>query len=397
MAPTASASAQPGSTFAASRPRTGVCGLIVALAATASLVACSRPVPAPEPVRAVRSVVVAPGAASARQDFAAEIRARTESRLGFRVGGKLVERPAQLGDVVRKGQLLARLDPQDLRLIEQAAQAAVQGAQVNASQAEADLKRFKGLFEQGFISAAELERRTTAVTAAVAQLDQAKAQAQAQSRQTVHGSLVADASGVITAVEAEPGAVLAAGAPVLRLAWNGPRDVVFSVPEDRVAALRSLLNQPGALAVQLWGDDKTRHRATLREIAAAADTATRTFLVKAALVEGPQSPLVRLGQTAVVTVEKPAVVAIKLPLTALVQQQGQTSVWVLDTPSMTVKVQPIQVAAADGNEAIIAAGLKPGDEVVVAGVHVLTPGQKVKRESAVVTGSAPGATPAAQR
>ena len=130
MAPEVNSPAQVSAGTTMPGPLWGVSRWLPALVLSASVVACSRPVPAPEPVRAVRSVVVAPGAASARQDFAAEIRARTESRLGFRVGGKLIERPAQLGDVVRKGHLLARLDPQDLRLIEQAAQAAVQGAQL---------------------------------------------------------------------------------------------------------------------------------------------------------------------------------------------------------------------------------------------------------------------------
>ena len=353
------------------------------MALTMVLAACSKAVQAPEPIRSVRSMVVTPTGAAAKQDFAAEIRARTESRLGFRVGGKLIERPVQVGDTVRKGQLLARLDPQDLRLVEQAAQAGMQAAQANATQAEAELKRYRGLLEQGFISAAELERRTSVATAAAAQLDQAKAQAQAQGRQTQHGGLVADAAGVVTSVEAEPGTVLAAGTPVLRLAWDGPRDVVFSVPEDRIAALRSLLNKPGALGVQIWGEAAPQHRATVREVAAAADPATRTFMVKASLENGAAAAGIRLGQTAVVTVQQAATVAIKLPLTALMQQQGQSAVWLLDGASMTVKVQPVNLAAADGNEAVISTGLKPGDEVVIAGVHVLTAGQKVKREVAV--------------
>lgn len=343
--------------------------------------ACSRTETAPEPVRAVRSVVVSAGQAAITQEYAAEVRARTESRLGFRVGGKLVDRPAQLGMVVTKGQVLARLDPQDLRLVEQSAQAGVQAAEANAVQAEADLKRFKGLFEQGFISAAELERRTTAVTSARAQLAQAKAQADVQGRQTAHGTLVADAAGVITAVEADPGAVVSAGTPIVRLAWDGARDIVFSVPEDRAAAMRSLLGRPGTLAVRLWSDDKQKLRARVREVAAAADPTTRTFLVKADLeAAGPQAAAVKLGQTAAVTVDLPPVPGvIKLPLSALMQQQGKTAVWLLDPGSMTVKVHPVALGGAEGNEVIVASGLSPGQEVVTAGVHVLTPGQKVKR------------------
>ncbi len=365
------------------------------LAFATALSACGRPEPAPEPVRAVRTWVVASGSTGRTQEFAAEIRARTESRLGFRVAGKLVDRPVQLGDAVRKGQVLARLDPQDLRLVQQSAWAAMQAAQANAEQAEAELKRFRGLQEQGFVSAAELERRTSVATASAAQLAQARAQAEVQGRQTAHGTLVADAAGVITAIEAEPGAVVAAGTPVLRLAWDGPRDVVFAVPEDRVASVRALLGAPAALMVQLWGDNAKPLRATVREVSAAADPATRTFSVKAGL-DSASPAAARLGQTAVVTVQQgESLPAIKLPLTAVMQQQGQTAVWLLDKNSMTVRVQPIQVAGADGNEAVVASGLTPGDVVITAGVHVLTPGLKVKFEGAPAAASGPAAAASA--
>lgn len=361
--------------------RTRVLSLPVGLLVAASLVACSKTETAPEPVRAVRSVVVSAGQAAISHEYAAEVRARTESRLAFRVGGKLVDRPAQLGMVVKKGQVLARLDPQDLRLVEKSAEAGVQAAEANAIQADADLKRFKGLFEQGFISAAELERRTTAATAARAQLAQARAQADVQGRQTSHGTLVADAAGVITAIEADPGAVVSAGAPIVRLAWDGPRDIVFSVPEDRAATLRALQGRPGVLSVRLWSDEKQQLRATVREVAAAADPATRTFLVKADVeAAGAAAAGIKLGQTASVTVDLPPVPgAIKLPLSALMQQQGKTAVWLLEPASMTVKVHPVALGGAEGNEVIVAAGLTPGQEVITAGVHVLTPGQKVKR------------------
>ncbi|MBL8329859.1 MAG: efflux RND transporter periplasmic adaptor subunit [Rubrivivax sp.] len=365
------------------------------MASVIGVSACSRPEPTPEPVRAVRSMVVSAGQAGVAREYAAEIRARTESRLGFRVGGKLIERPVQLGDTVRQGQVLARLDPQDLRLVEQSAQAGVQAAEANAAQADADLKRFKGLFDQGFISAAELERRNTAATAARAQLAQARAQADVQGRQTQFGTLVADARGVITAVEAEPGAVVAAGTPIVRLAWDGPRDVVFAVPEDRAASLRALQGKAGALTVQLWGDGARPLRATIREIAAAADSATRTFQVRADLVVPSGAAPVKLGQTAAVTIDLPVAAAvIKLPITAVMQQQGQTAVWLLDAASMTVKVQPVVVAGADGNEVVVVSGLAPGQEVITAGVHVLTPGQKVKRFGAPAAAAAASGAPA---
>jgi membrane fusion protein, multidrug efflux system len=350
--------------------------LILSLAAAAAVLGCSKPEPPPEPVRAVRTLVVGSEDAQGVQEYAAEVRARTESRLGFRVGGKLLSRPADLGDAVRAGQLLAQLDPQDLRLGQEAARAAVQAAVVNAEQAAADFKRFKELRDQGFISSAELERRETALKAAQAQVQQATAQASVQGNQAAYSSLVATASGVITAVEAEVGAVVAAGTPVVRLAHDGPRDVVFSVPEDRAAFVRSLLDKPAAVKVRLWGNGAAAVPATVREVAASTDPVTRTFLVKADVGRADM----KLGQTASVQIETPKVAgAIKLPLAAVIERQGQTAVWLLDPATMTVKPQPVQVAGAEGNRVVLASGLAPGQTVVTAGVHVLTPGQKVKR------------------
>jgi len=345
------------------------------LLAAAVLAACSKPAPPPEAVRAVRTQVVSADSAGGVHEYAAEVRARTESRLSFRVAGKVVRRAVNLGDTVKAGQVLAQLDPQDLRLGQEAARAAVNSAQVNWQQADADFKRFKELRDQGFISAAELERRETTLKAARAQLDQARAQSSVQVNQAAYTTLSADAAGVITGVDAEPGAVVAAGTPVLRLAQDGPRDVLFSVPEDQVAELRTLAQAPGALKVRLWGEGQRLLPASVREVSAAADPATRTFLVKADI----GAAAVRLGQTATVLVDRPRTVGvIKLPLSAVMEMQGKASVWVVDKASMTVKPQPIQVAGADGNTVLVSAGLQPGQTVVTAGVHVLTPGQKVK-------------------
>lgn len=337
-------------------------------------VGCSRREPAPEPVRAVRTMTVTADTAGGVHEYAAEVRARTESRLGFRVGGKMTSRLVDVGDVVRPGQVLARLDPQDLRLGDEAARAAVQAAQVNADLAAADFKRFSDLKHQGFISAAELDRRETTLKAAQAQLAQARAQSGVQGNQASYASLVADVGGVVTAVDAEPGAVLSSGTSVLRLAHDGPRDAVFAVPEDRAAGMRALAGRPDALRVRLWGQPDATLRATVREVAAAADPTTRTFLVKADIGKAD----VKIGQTVTVLEDLPRLPGIaKLPLTAVMQQQGRTAVWLFDAATQTVKMQPIEVGGADGNAVVVVGGLSPGQQVVTAGVHVLTPGQQV--------------------
>ena len=356
--------------------------LIVNLAVVAALsvlAACSKTEPAPDPVRAVRTMTVSPQTAGGSYEYAGEVKARTESRLSFRVSGKMIKRLVDLGDTVKTGQMLAQLDPQDLQLGQDAARAALTAARVNTEQAAADYARFKDLRDQGFISSAELERRDTALKAARAQFDQANAQSGVQGNQARYATLVADVSGVVTGVDAEPGTVVAAGTPVLRIAQDGPRDVVFSVPEDKVGLVKALATQPGRFTVRLWGARGEPMAASIREIGASADPVTRTFLVKADIGKAAAANDIRLGQTATVMVELPQTVGVaKLPLSALREEQGKSTVWLVDRASMTVQPQAVQVVGGEGNEAVIGAGLSPGQVVVTAGVHVLHPGQKVR-------------------
>ncbi len=320
-----------------------------------------------------------------RIDYAGEVRARTESRLGFRVAGKMVRRPVNIGDSVKSGQLLASLDPQDFRLEQVTADAAWQAARVNADQAASEFKRFSDLRAQGFISAAELERRESTLKAAQALVQQAQAQASVRGNLARDGQLVADVAGIVTSVEAEPGAVLAAGATVLRLAHDGPRDVVFAVPEQQAVAIKAMLGKTGALQVRFLGSDDPVP-ATVREVAAAADAVTRTFLVKADM--GPASA--RLGQTATVSLAvDPLVGGFTLPLSAVFERQGRPSVWLLDKSTMTVRAQTVGVARTERNAVLVNVGLEAGQTVVSAGVHTLTPGQKVSLYDA----SAPEAGP----
>ena len=351
------------------------------LAAAALLTACSKPVPPEEPIRAVKVVSVGLEGMKSGAEFSGEVRPRVESRLGFRVGGKIIRRQAELGKRVRAGEVLAQLDPEDYKLAAQAASAQKSAAQTNRDLALADFNRFKSLRDQNFISGAELERRDAAMKAAQAQLDQAQAQLTGQGNQSAYTSLVADVSGVITAIDAEPGQVVAAGTPVVRIAQDGPRDVVFAVPEDKVA----LIKVGSDVLVRMWSS-ATQFKGLVREVAASADPITRTFTVKVAL-EGADAPA--LGTTVSViphALDRSGVQVIKLPTSAFRQDGNTSAVWVLDTSSMTVKLQPVVIATADGNDVVVASGLKPGMQVVVAGVHVLSPGQKVtiyKDKSAV--------------
>lgn len=354
------------------------------------LAACSKPAPPEEPVRAVKLMTVGVGNIQSSLEFSADVRARVESRLGFRVAGKLVRRAVELGQTVKAGQVLAQLDPQDYKLATEAARAQVAAAQTNRDLAAADFKRYKELRDQNFISGAELERRDTTLKAAQAQLEQAQAQLNSQGNQAAYTTLVADVSGVVTAVSAEVGQVVAAGTPVVQIAQDGPRDVVFSVPEDKV----TLIKQGSKVDVRVWAS-KTQVEGTVREVAASADPVTRTFTVKVALDAKDALPLGSTVSVSPKALDRSAVQVIKLPTTALLKAGEGSSVWVLDTATMTVKPQLVVVATADGNEAVITQGLTPGMQVVVAGVHVLSPGQKVSVYAAKGTPAAVAPAPAA--
>jgi len=195
--------------------------------------ACSKPVPMEDPIRSVKVVTVGEGSHAAEMEFSGEVKARVESRLGFRVGGKITRRPVEMGQHVKAGEVLAQLDAQDYQLSVDASRAQLAAATTNRDLAAADFKRYKDLRDQNFISAAELERRETTLKAAQAQLDQAQAQLAGQGNQARYTTLVADVSGVVTSVDAEVGQVVAAGTPVIRIAQDGPRDVVLQSRKTR--------------------------------------------------------------------------------------------------------------------------------------------------------------------
>lgn len=334
--------------------------------------ACSKPEPPPEPIRAVKVITVGLQPSQTALEYAGQVQAKVESKLAFRVGGKLIARPVELGQRVLAGQVLAQLDPLDLKLANDAAQAQLAAARTNRDLAAADFKRYQELRAQNFISGAELERREATLKSAQAQVDQAQAQLAAQGNQASYAVLRADASGVVTAVLAERGQVVTAGTAVVTVVQDGPREVAFVVPEDKVAAIK-----PGAeVTVRVWSTGVAL-TGTVSEVAASADPVTRTFLIKAALKAEAGLPLgstVSVSPAALSHIGQPV---LRLPTSALKQEGQSTVVWVLNPSSMTVNTKPVQIATADGNDVVIAAGLTPGEQVVVAGVHVLSPNQKV--------------------
>ncbi len=369
---------------------------ILAPALSLVLLACSKPVPVEEPMRAVKLMTVQVGEMASEAEFAGEVRARTESRLGFRVGGKLLRRQAEVGQRVKAGDLLGQLDPQDMNLAAEAVRAQLVLVVTNRDLAVAEIQRARSLKARNFISGVELDRRQAALDSADAQVRQVQAQLTAQTNQAAYADLRANAAGVITAVEAEPGQVIAAGAPVVRLAVDGPLDVVFAVSEGRIGSVTL-----GSVAeVRSWSDG-SRLPAVVREKAALADPVTRTFQVKLALDAKARLPLGSTVTVIPLALSHKGQPAIKLPTSALKQDKSGSAVWVLDSHSMTLRSQPVTIVAADGNEVVVSSGLEPGMLVVTAGVHVLSPGQKVtvyrsaQQAASLASGQNAGASAAA--
>lgn len=345
---------------------------------------CSKQQETYEEVRPVRTETVRGGMVSGDVLYSGEVRARKESRLGFRIGGKITGRFVEVGDRVKAGQTLLQLDGQDAQLNVSALQAQLSAAQVNASQAKLDFDRSKQLQAQNFVSQAEVDRRQTAWQAANAQLNQAQAQMKLAGNQASYTTLVADRAGVISSIDAEVGQVVSAGQPIVRLAGDGEKEVVISIPESRVDELR----KADKLAISLWAMPEQQYQGKLRELAPDTDPITRTYAARVQITNADDH--VRLGMTASVAALTGSQKAVRLPLTAIFDQTGKPQVWVVDPKTSTVNLIPVKLAGIQDNRVVVTGGLGEGQQVVTAGVHLLHAGQKVRLESAVAAPAAQG-------
>ena len=353
-----------------SLPVAAAAAMLCAAVLSTLLSACSKSAPPSEDVRPVRALTLAAGRVGATAEFSGDVRPRSESRLGFRVGGKISARKVDVGTVVKRGQVLMQLDPQDLRLGQAQAQANLRAAQANAELARAELKRYQELRARNFVSQAVLDQKVAAARSSQSNVEAARAALGEQSNQAGYANLVSDSDGVVTAIDAEVGQVVQAGTPVLRVARTDEKEVVIGVPEDQVGSLR----KAGAVKVKLWADPNQSIPGTIREVSPVADPATRTYTVKVAI---PARADVRLGMTAVVEIADPGPgTAIRVPLSALYQNKGVSSVWVVENGA--VRLAPVQVGGVAGNDVVLAGGVQPGQTVVTAGVNLLKNGQKVR-------------------
>ncbi|MYM86046.1 efflux RND transporter periplasmic adaptor subunit [Rugamonas sp. FT82W] len=345
--------------------------LLITVLAAAALAGCSKPAEKTEDIRPVRAMVLASSDVDVNAEFSGEVRARVESRLGFRVGGKIVSRKVDVGTLVKHGQVLMQLDPQDLQLSQAQALAGLRAAETNRDLAKAELKRYQELRNKNFVSQAVLDAKDSTYKAAQANVDATQAAYRGQSNQAGYAVLVSDVDGVVTAVDAEVGQVVQPGTPVVRVAKQGEKEIVIGLPEDKVETLRRVPD----VQVRLWADPSNVVAGKIREISPVADPSTRTYTVKVVIPDSLSEA--KLGMTAVVQfASKTAKPQIKVPLTALYYEKSASSVWVVE--GGVVKLVPVTIDGAAGNEIVLAGGVKPGQTVVTAGVNLLKPGQKVK-------------------
>nr|WP_281397244.1 efflux RND transporter periplasmic adaptor subunit [Chitinivorax tropicus] len=318
-------------------------------------------------------MVVRLGTVNDGASYSGEVRARYETPLGFQVGGKISARLVQVGDLVKAGQVLARIDPQDLQLGVQAMRAQLAAAKADFDKAKSDLDRYAHLLERKFISPAEFDQRRLLFDAARSRYDQARAQFNINTNQASYSELKADKDGVVTGVDAQAGQVVAPGQPIIRVARLDEKEVRVSVPESRIDELK----QAGNLAITLWAEPGKQYQGKLRELAPDADPATRTYAARVSVLNPDDA--VRLGMTAnVIIARADAVQGVRLPLSAIFQRGQQAMVWVVDDQSLKVKAQPVTVGKYIDNDIMVTGGLANGVRVVTAGATLLFENQPVK-------------------
>ena len=344
--------------------------LVLLVAALAGCSDGSETGPPPRPV-----LVAQPGAAtSGHVSFAGEVRARAETALAFRVGGKIVSRHVDVGDTVARGALLAELDPGDLRLQAGALSAQLEAARAELQRAAAERARFASLAGDQLVSRSALDAAESAHAAAAGQVRALQAQLEVARNQAAYTQLRAPVAGAIADRQADVGQVVAAGQPVFLLAAEAGRDVVIAIPEGRVDDVA--VGMP--VDVELWSEPGRRLAGTVREVDPVADPATRTWRARVALRDRDAAG-VALGQTAQVLVPlADATAGMSVPLAA-VQRSGDddTAVWVVDPGTGKVSLVPVALGPYGSERVPVHEGLAPDALVVVAGGHLLREGQQV--------------------
>jgi membrane fusion protein, multidrug efflux system len=337
------------------------------------LAACQRETEATSPeVRPVRTVTVAKREIGETITYTGRIEAENETRLSFRIGGRMVKRAANVGDRVEPGQVVAKLEPQNEMNALRSAQAAVAAAQAQFNEADNNYKRQKILLARDVASRVQYERAEQTRDTVGAQLESAQAQLKIAQDQVGDTELKADAGGIVIGTAAEPGEVVQAGQLIVRVAPKGGRDAVFDVPGQ---VLRSAPSDP-PVKVSLTDDPAVTTIGRVREVSPQADPVTRTFEVKVGLTDPPAA--MRLGATVIGRLQLDTAPTIEIPATALTEFDRRPAVWIVDPSNLTVSLRNVDVLRHNPATVAISNGLDTGEIVVTAGTQALHPGQKTR-------------------
>ncbi|MCB5362414.1 efflux RND transporter periplasmic adaptor subunit [Pusillimonas sp. CC-YST705] len=344
-----------------------------------SLAACHQAEPnPPAPTRVRVQTLEAESSPSARPSLPGTVAARVESTLSFRVGGRIVSRPADIGLRLERDGLVAQLDPEPFKLAVDEATAQVAQARLSLERSRRDVARHRELVDKGAIARADFDALETGLGNAQAQYEAAKSRLGQARNNLAYADLSIPTDGVVTQVHAQVGQVVAAGTPVATIAYDGAREIQADVPENQIAGLTS-----GAPAeAVLLSAPESRLQGHIREISPVADPATRTYRVRITLQDMPETA--RLGMTASVHLGPSGALTassqsrFRLPLGALTQEGGQTAVWVLPEGADTLELRPVTVERMSSDHIIVNQGLQAGERVVTAGVHRLDAGMKVQ-------------------
>ena len=306
-----------------------------------------------------------------------EVRPRFEQRYGFRVPGKISRRLVDVGQMVKAGQVLAVLDSQDVLPAINAQAAQVEVAKTDFKLQQSELKRQQELRDKGFVSGAALERQAATSEAADARVKAAQSQLASAQNGLNFQTLRADKNGVVIAVDAEAGSVVAAGQSVVRVAQLGEKEIIVNVPERAVGSLK---NAKG-FAAHFDAIPGKVYVAKMRELSPAADAASRTYTARLSIVDADEA--LKLGMSATVRLDLGEAQAIVIPNTALYTRDNATRVWLVDRASETVRAVEIKTGESTNDGVAVLSGLKPGDLVVTAGANLLQAGQKVRLLDAI--------------
>ena len=339
---------------------------------SSALSACSKKEQVDD-IRPVRYIVVNRDAIEDQFLLTGQLRARDEVSLAFRLSGKLIERLVDVGDMVKAGQIVARLDPENEKNARNAAEAAYEAAQAVLEQAQANERRANNLIKRNAISQSDYEVALRQLKTAQAEVNSAQAKLNLSEDQLRYTELKAEADGVITDKGAEPGEVVPAGRMILLLARQEGRDAVFDMPAK---IIREGLSDQQQVDVRLADNPDIATSGQVREISPQADPATRTHKVKVALHTA--SPEMLLGSTVIGSFKLRAATQIKIPSSALNMSEGNSAVWVIDAQDNAVHIRPVTIARYTQDSIIIAEGLQTGERVVTAGAQTLHEGQIVK-------------------